>query len=183
MKKKYLVIFSILMVAATAFAGCSDKSPPSSPTYRELSDSLSDSAYLGDPEHGDQPSEKTIPVEVGNGSYLVRVVAVLTWTDDEASDDSDPDQFKLTVKNGEMSKMAGSDSGEIKVTLETDGGNSTDGGDIETSTLGFSVDVIVECIECGFTPDTKNWGLILLGHHDPGNEYSLDVNYDFLEPE
>ena len=181
MKKKVLLVFAILLVTATAFAGCSDDKPVPPLTYSEVSDSLSDNGYLGDPDHGTESAQASIPVEVENASFLVMVTAVLTWVDDEASDGSEPDMFKLSITNGEMSRMANSDQGRLEVSLEVDE-NST-GGSMESASLGNKVDVIVDCVECGFTPDIKDWGAIHLGHNDPGNDYSLEIKYDYLEPD
>lgn len=180
--KIMVIAFSLVLILAL-LAGCSDDGDKKKKiTYTQASKTENFNGYVGDPEHGTESPSMVFTIGA-NESFVVKATVTLSWTDDEAADDSDPDELRLEVSGGGQSVNKQDTAGGITLIL---GANETssegDGGDIPAN-LGGTVDITVTCIECGFTPDTKNWGFIHLGHHDPGNDFSLTVKYEYLKEE
>ncbi len=160
--------------ASTAGNGSGEEPPPESPgEFGKVTFSRTyTSAGLQSQSMADEGSN----IEM----RIYSITVVLTWIDTDGSN-SDPDEFELTLSCGE-------ESGQ-----ETGAGDSSSGGKIEL-TLGAngsaedpdvymddSATITVRCIEAGFTADTKNFGLIRLGAHDKGNEFTLKVDYKAWE--
>jgi hypothetical protein len=105
-------------------------------------------------------------------------VATLTWTDDHSGSDSQDikDIFSLSVSGGESTVKEESDSGNIMLVLEA---NETPG---ENTGLGDAVSVTVACIKCGTYNEPPFVGPFLR-YWDTGNDFSLKVEYDYLEPQ
>ena len=173
-----LVCVSVALLFLTCiFAGCTD-TPGVVIVPVPGSKDQTFSGYCGDPTYGTEPPTKTFELG-GNASYVTKVTATLTWVDDEAAQGSDPDEFKLDVKGDGASKSGDNSKGSITVTIQINSTADAPTKDGIPPSLG-KVSVTVNCINCGFTPDRKNWGLIHLGHHDAGNPWDLDVKYDYF---
>jgi len=178
MKRKMFtfVLFSIIFISV-GFMGCTDDPPKEDPGYVLLSESAQESGHLDNPEW-DGAAETQITYDYSvNGSIITRIVATLTWTDDHSGSDSQDikDIFSLRVSGGESSVNEESDSGNIKLELEV---NETAG---ENSGLGDTVSVTVACVECGTYNEPPLIGPFLR-YWDTGNDFSLKVEYDYLEP-
>ncbi len=170
------MIFSMIFISV-GLMGCTDDPPPKGEEYSLLSDSAQESGHLDNPEwDGASETEITYDYSV-NGSIIVRLVATLTWTDDHSGSDSDDikDIFSLSISGGGSSVSEESDSGNIKLELEA---NETSD---ENAGLGDTVSVTVACIKCG-TYDEFPFIGPFIGYWDTGNDYSLSVEYDYLEP-
>ena len=178
MKKKYLVIFSILIVAITALAGCTDKkSGPGGPEYELQSEKAQESGHLDNPEW-DGASTTEITYDYShNGSIVTSVVATLTWTDDHSGSDSNDikDIFSLKISAGSGTISQESDSGNIQLKLEGNGTSEEEPG------FGETASVTVACIQCG-TYNSPPFIGPFLRYWDTGNDFSLTVDYEYLGP-
>ena len=97
MDKRLGILAGAIVIAllAVCFAGCGDDGPGDEPVvYNKASTTENFSGYVGDPEHGTEPSSITFTIG-GNGSLVTKATVTLSWQDDESSDNSDPDELRL----------------------------------------------------------------------------------------
>ena len=187
MKKRGVLTVTAVMVLVlltTTFTGClgGESKPKSSPKLETTTETESHNVYLEDPQDGpgQNPSKVnfTIAPDVPDNGGIVAVTVTITWTDDESP--SDPDIFSASVSSGsERDEVNEDSSGKIQLSIGMNqtNGNSTDS---EPTVMDKTAEIIVECVDCGFTSDIKNWGLIHLGHYDPGNPVSIQIEYTYL---
>ena len=142
-----------------------------------LTEEAVESGHLDNPEwDGASETQATFDYSV-NSTVITRLVATLTWTDDHSGSDSDDikDVFSLRLSGGASSVDQESDSGNIQLTLEANETSEENPG------LGDTVSVTVACVKCG-TYDEPPFIGPFISYWDTGNDFSLTVKYDYIEP-
>ncbi len=189
-KVSYIVLFlTICSLASVTFMGCTDKKViDSGPEYESITEKDQKFGHLDNPEWDPSGNINSQFDYDMNGSILVGVKAILTWTDDHHGSDSQDiyDVFSLTISAGSnsVSKQDGTGRIELKLGVDT-AGNSTDENETADQDvpqgIGDAFSVTVACIECG-TYDQFPFVGPFISYWDTGNDFSVDIEYDYLEP-
>jgi hypothetical protein len=161
-----VLLCTLLVVSMVLVPGLGVAQPHGTDAPEPITNTIDENGFCSNP--AEDPANALWEREYDFGDVEVISIEVsLTWSDDEGSN-SNPDSFTVGATDGDGN--GGTDSGSdgtLSYSIDMEGMNST-------WTLS------VECTEAGMTPV---WRVGVIGTVDPGNSWSLEFTYTYIETE
>jgi len=192
MKKKAIIIVTMLFITCFCFMGCSDDGGGGSKKPDQVSETISTSGWIQSGDQSERESDKiyhiadgNIPLDI-NATQIVEISFTIRFEDydDEHSgtDGNSPeDEVEVTIRAGDISETAsGTTPVVINIQPTGGGGNNTtqENGHLP---LDWEISVHARCA-CEITyPSIPRPSAFNLYIADQGVAYTLDVDYIYEE--
>jgi len=182
---KKILALSLLVVLLVGMMGCGEKDGggTSAPEGVELSNTLTYSEYLDDPDYGNGGKTSTsINVDMSSntsGDIKISTASfVLTWVEGPAESDKHggEDTFTIEVTLGGETKTANGNSNRLEISFDAEE-NATDEEEEPELESTASIDIAIS--DCGSDP--AGLAGILFITPDRGNDFTLTVDYEYIE--
>lgn len=173
-----MAVIAGLCLMGIALMGCTDNGPGGGNVPPEIvSENDQEAGHLDNPDWGGAEQTEVTYEYTVNRSSIISGKATLSWQDDHSGSDGTDiyDIFELTVICGGVSDTLQADTGNIMIAI-----NGTEEDGVVTG-MGETLSITVRCIKCGSYNEPPFIGPFLRTY-DLGNDFSLDVEYDYVLP-